>query len=209
MTWQEYQDAVGMFYEQSEGIGIVERNVFIPDKSTGQKRQIDTLLTIETKGHTVSIAIDAKFHSAPIDVKDVEGVAALADAVQACMSVIVCSNGWTGPAKIKADSLRCDLRLLTLEEALDLFVPDKWEMCPSCLNDCIVVDNASAVTMHDGSILWWIEGTCRECSHAIAWCQDCGTRCHIRAGESILCHCGYQWDNADGVINLSLNQGLH
>ncbi len=78
MTWQEYQEAVALLYEQLEGIGTVLRNQRIPDRITGQPRQIDALLKIDAKGHGVSIVVDAKFHAQPIDVKTVEEVAALA-----------------------------------------------------------------------------------------------------------------------------------
>lgn len=98
MTWQEYQEAVAILYERAEGIGEVRRDVRIPDKVTGQPRQIDVLIELGSKGHTVKILIDAKFHSSKIDVKNVDEVLALSDAVNACKAVIVSANGWTEPA---------------------------------------------------------------------------------------------------------------
>lgn len=41
MTWQEYENAVGKLYEEMDSIGVVKQNVYIPDKITGQKRQVD------------------------------------------------------------------------------------------------------------------------------------------------------------------------
>ncbi|MFP3681993.1 hypothetical protein SB725_33425, partial [Pseudomonas sp. SIMBA_041] len=79
-----------------------------------------------------------------IDIKEVESVLALAEAVGANKAIIVAANGWTEPAEKKADHVGCDLRLLSLEEAIDLLVPDKWEMCPSCLRDCIVLEDDGA-----------------------------------------------------------------
>ena len=49
MTWQEYQEAVAVLYEQADGFGNVSRNVMVPDKITGQPRQIDVLIEIEAK----------------------------------------------------------------------------------------------------------------------------------------------------------------
>ena len=83
MTWQEYQEAVAQLYEQAEGIGDVKRDVRIPDKVTGQPRQVDVLIELGTKGHEVRILIDAKFYSDKINVKQVEEILALADAVKA------------------------------------------------------------------------------------------------------------------------------
>ena len=44
MTWQEYQDAVGELYERLDDLGTVLRSVTIPDKVTGQPRQLDVLV---------------------------------------------------------------------------------------------------------------------------------------------------------------------
>ena len=118
MTWQEYQDGVCELYAQAEGLGVVERNQHIPDRVTGQKRQVDGLLTIPTKGHTVRVLLEAKFHSSPIDVKDVEQTIALSHAVRADKAVLVVANGWTEPAFRLAQFSSMDIRLLTTEEAL-------------------------------------------------------------------------------------------
>src|SRR4051812_39438670 len=122
MKWQEYQEAVARLYEQAEGIGQLRRNVYLPDKETGQAPQIDALLELEAKGHCLRVVIDAKFYRTKLDAKDIEGVLALTSAVGANKSVIVAANGWTEPAGIKAGLHNCDLRLLTLDEALDLMV---------------------------------------------------------------------------------------
>ena len=72
MSWQEYQEAVALFYEQVDGFGNVKRNVMVPDKITGQPRQIDVLIEIEAKGHPLKMVVDAKFHSAPVNVREVD-----------------------------------------------------------------------------------------------------------------------------------------
>jgi len=48
--------------------------VMIPDKVTGQPRQIDVLIEFEAYEHTLRLVVDAKFHSEKLDVRDVEGV---------------------------------------------------------------------------------------------------------------------------------------
>ena len=114
MTWQEYQEAVAVLYEQTDGFGDVSRNVMVPDKITGQARQIDVLVEINAKGHSLKMIVDAKFHASPIDVRDLESVLALADAVGANKAIVVAANGWTEPAKKKADQVGCSLELLTI-----------------------------------------------------------------------------------------------
>jgi hypothetical protein len=61
MNWQEYQEAVGVLYSQLEGMGKVYKNITLPDKITGQPRQIDVWLEGELKGHKINILVDAKY----------------------------------------------------------------------------------------------------------------------------------------------------
>lgn len=194
MDWQEYEARVAALYEQTEGIGTVRKNVRIPDRITGQPRQVDALIELETKGHTLKIIIDAKFHKNPIDVKVIEEVAALASAVSANKAVIVCANGWTNPAEKWANSNGLDLRLWTVEEAVEFLDPDKWEMCPACERDCIVMDHSGSLTI-DGVIFWWIAGQCLDCRTALAWCQECGEQILISPGQTAVCNCGHLWSN--------------
>ncbi len=89
VKWQEYQEAVGELYEQLDNLGTVHRSVTIPDKVTGQPRQIDVLVEIQAYGHTLRMIVDAKFHAEKLDVKDVEEVLALSNAVGGSKTVIV------------------------------------------------------------------------------------------------------------------------
>lgn len=200
MNWQEYQEAVALLYEQADGFGNVSRNVMVPDKVTGQARQIDVLIEIDAKGHSIKMIVDAKFHSVPLDVREVESVLALAEAVGANKAVIVAANGWTNPAQTKADHAGCDLELLSVEDALELIVPDKWKMCPACGDDCIVLDQDGAATFNDGSVFWWLAGQCRGCKCARIHCQDCGSKAYIELRSSWVCGCGHRWSSADDGV---------
>jgi hypothetical protein len=206
VTWQEYQDAVGLLYEQMDGIGVVRRNVRLPDKVTDQLRQVDVWLEISAKGHTVGVLVDAKFREQAVDVKDVEEVQALAEAVGANKAVLVTTQGWTKPAERKAAFCSLDLRLFPLEDALDLFVADKWEMCEACGRDCIVLDHDGAIAA-EGAWLWWLAGRCRACRLAFVWCQECGGKLAVAVGESALCTCGHVWRNEIEGVLLSLDGG--
>ncbi len=94
----------------------------IKDVDTGQHRQIDVLLTIETKGHCLKIVIDAKYYTKKLSVKNIEEVVGLAQAVNADKVAIVAANGWSMPAEKKAKRVRMDLRLFSTEEALSLLL---------------------------------------------------------------------------------------
>lgn len=122
LTWQEYQEAVAFLYENLEGEGRVEKDVRIKDVDTGNYRQIDVLLTVESKGHYLKIVIDAKYHARKLDVKEIEGVIGLANAVGADKAAIVAANGWSKAAEKKAKRSRLDLRILTTKDALSLLM---------------------------------------------------------------------------------------
>ncbi|MBK8109938.1 MAG: hypothetical protein IPK46_06180 [Saprospiraceae bacterium] len=82
MNWQEYQEAVGILCEQMAEFGVVSKNITIPDKVTGQPRQIDVWWEMRLENHTFKILIDAKKRKDKIDVKDVEEIIMLAQAVK-------------------------------------------------------------------------------------------------------------------------------
>jgi hypothetical protein len=208
MKWQEYEKITAQLYEIAEGIGVVRRNVFIPDRVTGQPRQVDAWLEVETKGVRLGVLIDAKFRKARIDVKDVEEVAALAEAVGAVQSILVCPNGWTEPAEKRATVSKLSLRLLTMEEAVEFVEPDKWIVCPACEHDCIIMDqNGFQFLDNSGLILWWLAGQCRECGTARVFCQDCGTKSLIPVNSSFTCWCGYLWEAKEEGIYLTTFAG--
>jgi hypothetical protein len=207
MDWQEYQEATAQLYEQAEGLGEVLRNVYLPDRITGQKRQIDVLVEIKAKGHPLRMVIDAKYRKDRIDVKDVEEALALTAAVGANKCILVVANGWTKPAEEKARFFGADLVLLDMEDALDLVVADKWEVCPKCQEDCIVLEHEGFIEYPDGTTSVYIGGQCRRCRLAYFWCWCCGWQDYLDPGESHICDCGHEWITAaDG---LDVNPGAH
>lgn len=200
MTWQEYQEAVSQFYEQLEGLGTVRKNITLPDKVTGQPRQIDTWVELEGKGHKLGILIDAKFRKEKVDVKDVEEVLALANAVGANMSVLVALSGWTEPAEVKAKFAGLDLKLFTLEEALEQIVPDNWMMCPACSEECITAVSGGIIV--DGMWSLLVAGQCRGCKSALVWCWACGDNVLVDPQSDYACGCGHTWRNSAEDVSI-------
>jgi hypothetical protein len=195
VPWQEYEDAVSEVYASAEGMGTVRRNIKLPDKVTGQMRQVDCLLEGEVKGHKVQILIDAKYRRARVDVKDVEETHELCKAVGAHKAIIVCSNGWTAPAEKKADFIGMDLRLLSPEDAADFLASIRWMLCPLCSKGTIILDNDGANAFIDGSglVSWWLAGQCRRCKGGVVHCQDCGEQLAMEYGKTHWCGCGHMW----------------
>jgi len=192
MKWQEYQDAVVEFYKKAKGIGQVCKNLTRPDKVTGQARQVDCWIEAPVKGHIVKILVDAKFRKGKVDVKDVEAVRELGEAVGADKCFLICPNGWTEPAMEKAEFIGLDLRLLTVKSAVQLLDIENWEICPNCQNDYILMEKSGSIEL-DGMVFWWLAGQCRECRSTLIWCQDCGDQMCVTTGQSQRCSCGHSW----------------
>lgn len=204
MTWQEYQDAVGEFYTRLKKMGEVKRNIYRLDKITNQKRQIDVWWELKLDSHEINILIDAKLRSEPIDVKDVEEVAALASAVKAHKTIIVTNNSWTAPAKTKAEFIGMDIRILSIEEALDLIVPNKWMMCYEC-DECVVMDWDGVLYLTNEELFFdWYAGRCRECKNLYLYCPQCGSRTIIEDADPYKCNCGHTWKYTNNQLLLKL-----
>lgn len=199
MKWQEYQEAVGQLYEQMNEFGIVKKNITIADKMTGQARQIDVWWEMNVGGHTFKILIDAKKRKGKLDVKDVEEILMLAESVNADKAIIVTNRGWTEPAEIKANHIGLDLRILSIDEATNLIIEDKWLMCQVCQEDCVVLDNDGFVIVN-GLLNWWLGGTCRECKSVYINCQDCGGKAILNENKIWTCNCPLDWSSVGGRI---------
>lgn len=186
-----------------EKLGTVYKNVSLPDKVTGQPRQVDVWWEIEFGDHKIRVLVDAKLRKYKVDVKDVEEVLALGNAVGANKCVLVVANGWTKPANSKAQFSGLDLKLLSVSKALELVVKDKWRICPACANDCIILDSDGKLPSV-GGIWWWLAGRCRECKAANLWCQECGINMILSLGEGVQCHCGHWWWNEEAGLLLKV-----
>lgn len=204
MRWQEYQEAVGILYEQMSGLGKVKKNITISDKITGQPRQIDVWWEIQVGEHIIKILIEAKMRTSKLDIKDIEEIIALAKAVKADKAIIVTNNKWTQPAKIFADHEGLDLLIFTIEEATDLIVEGKWLMCYDCEKDCVVMDSDGAIEI-EGVINWWLGGKCRNCKTLHVICQSCGAAGIAKVNNSWICGCNFEWTNKETSYSLKIN----
>ncbi len=201
MNWQEYQEAVGVLYEQMSEFGIVRKNITIPDKMTGQARQVDVWWEMKIENHSFKILIDAKKRKDKVDVKDVEEILMLANAVNADKAIIVTNNEWTKPAEVRAKFDGLDLRIFSIDEASDLIVEDKWVMCQVCNDDCVVLDNCGFFEIQ-GLVNWWLGGQCRSCKSIYIHCQDCGDKGIINNDTSWTCNCPYLWQFKNESIEI-------
>lgn len=206
MTWQEYETAVGKWFELMEGMGVVKQNIYIPDRITKQKRQVDVWCELNINGHQINILIDAKRRKRKLDVKDLEEVEGLANAVKANKIIIVTNSGWTKPAQDKADYSNIDFRILTIEDALGLILPNKWLMCYSCKDECVIMDSDGVLFRENSNLFfYWHAGKCRKCKDLYFYCQECGDKKIIDEDYSYECDCKHVWKRTKGELHIKFN----
>jgi Restriction endonuclease len=87
----------------------VLHNVRLDGRLSRTKRQIDVLVRERIGQYEIQIIIDCKDHNRPVDVKGVEEFDGLFRDVGAQKGVLVCPNGFTETAKVRAEGLQIDL----------------------------------------------------------------------------------------------------
>lgn len=206
MTWQEYQTAVGKLYEKMTEMGVVEKDKYIPDRITGQKRQVDVWCELKIDQHTINILVDAKYRKKKLDIKDLEEVEGLANAVKANKTIIVTNSGWTEPAQKRAKFSNIDFRILTIEDALSLLFPDKWFMCYSCKDECVVMDSDGVIFREKNNLFfYWQAGKCRNCKDLYLHCPECGDRKIIDYNDNYQCNCKHVWKRSKEELHIKFN----
>lgn len=75
----------------------------VKDAITGQRREFDLMVLIKSGYHEAKIAVECKDWTTPVDVPVVESFYSKCKDNGIHKGVIVCSNGFTEPAKRKAD----------------------------------------------------------------------------------------------------------
>jgi tetratricopeptide (TPR) repeat protein len=96
---------------------------------------------------------------------------------------------------------QCGSAVQSIEQALDIIVPDKWIVCPHCENDCILMDCSGGIIVHG---VWSLlaAGRCRECRTARVWCWSCGERFILNLNENRKCGCGHSWRNTPDILQV-------
>jgi len=207
MNWKDYEKAVSEIYSQLNAANVVRKDVRISDRKTGGLRQVDIWVEAVVGSHLIKMLIDAKFHKDKINVKTVEEVGGLADAVGADKAVIVCANGWTTTAEKRATGLGIDMRLLSVEKAREALDPNLWELCQLCKEDFIIL-NSEGISELKGLYSWWLAGTCKGCGGGLIHCQNCGEKAFLEKGRSHVCSCGHVWkvDNTGHSVEKLVTQ---
>jgi hypothetical protein len=96
-----------------------------------------------------------------------------------------------------------NLTLLSVDDALDLVVEHKCQLCPGCGFDCIVLDHHVFLEI-DGAISVYLAGQCRACRLAFLWYWSCGDEGHISPDNSYECNCGHIWSCSQNSMQVKI-----
>jgi len=123
MDWQEYEARVFLKLQRSYPGAPISRNVRVTGRFSQEPRQIDILIEPQVLDAPIRIVVDAKNHTAPVDVNDVEAFIAMMADVGAHRGILVSSAGCTKAALGRAHgetNQDIELDVLTLDELKQL-----------------------------------------------------------------------------------------
>jgi hypothetical protein len=107
--WREFEQLVARIQQALAPDAKVEHDVKILGERTGERRQVDVLMTQNIGQYEMRVAIDCKDYKSPVDVKGVEEFSGLIDDIGVNKGVLVCPAGFTATAKKRAKGLRLAL----------------------------------------------------------------------------------------------------
>lgn len=119
--WKLFQDRVAEMEPLLNRAGAqIESPAWIPDKDTGEPREVDVLVRLPYAHQPVTITIECRKHKARQDVRWIEQLAQKRASVGADRTVAVSQSPFTEPAKRKAAQLGIELRTFSELDADEL-----------------------------------------------------------------------------------------
>lgn len=107
--WQQLELLVAKIQQELAPNAEVLHNARVKGCATDQPRQVDVLVRQEIGQYEMTIAIDCKDYSSPVDVKGVEEFKGLIDDIQAHKGAMVCPKGFSATAKKRAKKWQIEL----------------------------------------------------------------------------------------------------
>lgn len=111
MDWKQYEDEIFDHFQAEFPKAKIVRNAHVPGRFSHVDRQVDILIDDTIAGFEVRIAIDAKHHTRPLDVIDIEAFLAFCSDIGAHKGVMVSLNGYTKAAATRAHYDDSDIEL--------------------------------------------------------------------------------------------------
>lgn len=199
-----YERLVAFMESQQDDPNLtVHPNVKLMGHLSGTERQIDVLIECRIRDdRSKRVIVDAKLHTRPLDVQDVEKFEGMMKDVRADRGFLVCANGFSKAAGRRAHQA-INIKLLHPDE-LDSITLDTWDACASdhC-NDraqqghfegWVLYDEVFHAGLPDEPISPVAIGKCDICSRFHVWCWECGQKFALESDEAdAKCDCDRFW----------------
>lgn len=195
--WRVYERVAACFEVENASMDVsVTPNALLLGSVSRTRRQIDILVDARFESGTERrIIFDAKRRGRKLTLQDVDGFVGLMADVRAARGVLVCTSGWTGAAKRRADQV-IELRLITEEEAEEIDHA-AIDPCPNCqasdrkTKGVVFWDGQFPLPLGGWAIV--LTGKCDECRCFAFWCWDCGEQLLVSDDVEHQCGCGRVW----------------
>lgn len=118
MDWKQYEKEIHELFSSDFPTADIKHNVEVDGRFSKTKRQIDVLIEDYVAGNRLRIAVDAKYFSTTVDVKDVECFIGMLADIEAHKGLIITSKGYTKAAINRAynDTGDIELDILNFED---------------------------------------------------------------------------------------------
>lgn len=117
---KSFEDLISWIHACIAEKAKVVPNAKIPDKDSGELRQVDIAIHVTDGPYQMLIILEVRDHKRPVGSGYIEEIKSKKDSVDADAAVIVSKSGFTKPAIQKADNN--NIRIMTYDEALR----DSW-----------------------------------------------------------------------------------
>ena len=102
----DFQKLLFLVEKQLAPLGAsIEESAMLPERGTGELREVDILITLDEGRHRVKIGIECQDRSRPATKQWVEGIAKKHEELGINKTILVSASGFYSAAKRKADAL--------------------------------------------------------------------------------------------------------
>jgi hypothetical protein len=130
INWKQYEDYVYEKFRTKYPEHSVEKNLRVIGKITNQSRQIDIAIRGNFVGHPLFVAVDCKYYSEKVDVKDIESFIGMLSDIRADFGILVTNRGYTQAALKQADASHIKLDIVEVDEIENYEID--IEICHEC-----------------------------------------------------------------------------
>ena len=111
MDWKQYEDEIFEHFRKEFPKAKIAKDSHVLGRYSQVDRQVDILIDDTIAGFEVRVAIDAKHHTRPLDVTDIEAFLGFCSDIGAHKGVMVSLNGYTKAAANRAHHDDSDIEL--------------------------------------------------------------------------------------------------